>query len=385
MNIHDFDSIRPLLPEEIPAAIDSLFAEPQFCAIIQSFYKDIPLQAIQARAKSCQSLLDFQKALIYPLVKQLLAKCADRLDFDAHTIAPADRTKAFTFVSNHRDIVLDSALLDILLIENGFPNTIEIAIGDNLLIYPWIRTLVRLNKSFIVLRSVGMREMLMASKRMSEYMHFAVRELGEGIWIAQREGRAKDSNDRTQESILKMMCMGGEGTPVERLKELNICPLAISYEYDPCDFLKAKEFQQKRDDAGFKKSRQDDLDNMQTGIFGKKGRITYRLAEPINNWIDEYAALPKGEFFKAVAERMDKGIHSSYEIYANNYVALDLLRGDNSMSAHYSETEKQTFEAYLAQRLALIDLPNKDEAFLRERILTMYANPLINYLKAHEA
>lgn len=385
MNIHDFDAIRPLLPEEIPAAIDSLFAEPQFCAIIQSFYKDIPIEAIKTKAKSCQSLLEFQKALIYPLVKQLLAKCASGLDFDAQTIAPADRTKAFTFVSNHRDIVLDSALLDILLIENGFPNTIEIAIGDNLLIYPWIRTLVRLNKSFIVLRSVGMREMLMASKRMSEYMHFAVSELGEGIWIAQREGRAKDSNDRTQESILKMMCMGGEGTPIERLKNLNICPLAISYEYDPCDFLKAKEFQQKRDDATFKKSRQDDLDNMQTGIFGKKGHVVYRLAEPVNNWIDEYATLPKAEFFKAVAARIDQGIHSSYEIYANNYVALDLLRGDEAMRAHYSEAEKQTFEAYLAQRIALIDLPNKDEAFLRERILTMYANPLINYLKAHEA
>ena len=385
MNIHDFDAIRPLLPEEIPAAIDSLFAEPQFCAIIQSFYKDIPLEAIKAKAKSCQSLLEFQKALIYPLVKQLLAKCASGLDFDAQTIAPADRTKAYTFVSNHRDIVLDSALLDILLIENGFPNTIEIAIGDNLLIYPWIRTLVRLNKSFIVLRSVGMREMLMASKRMSEYMHFAVSELGEGIWIAQREGRAKDSNDRTQESILKMMCMGGEGTPIERLKNLNICPLAISYEYDPCDFLKAKEFQQKRDDAAFKKSRQDDLDNMQTGIFGKKGRVVYRLAEPVNNWIDEYAALPKAEFFKAVAARIDQGIHSSYEIYANNYVALDMLRGDEAMRAHYSEEEKQTFEAYLVQRIALIDLPNKDEAFLRERILTMYANPLINYLKVHEA
>lgn len=384
MNIHDFDAIRPLLPEEIPAAIDSLFAEPQFCAIIQSFYKDIPLEAIKAKAKSCQSLLEFQKALIYPLVKQLLARCASGLDFDAQTIAPADRTKAYTFVSNHRDIVLDSALLDILLIENGFPNTIEIAIGDNLLIYPWIRTLVRLNKSFIVLRSVGMREMLMASKRMSEYMHFAVSELGEGIWIAQREGRAKDSNDRTQESILKMMCMGGEGTPIERLKNLNICPLAISYEYDPCDFLKAKEFQQKRDDAAFKKSRQDDLDNMQTGIFGKKGHVVYRLAEPVNNWIDEYAALPKAEFFKAVAARIDQGIHSSYEIYANNYVALDMLRGDEAMRAHYSEEEKKTFEGYLAQRIALIDLPNKDEAFLRERILTMYANPLINYLKAHE-
>ena len=356
MNIHDFDAIRPLLPEEIPAAIKSLFAEPQFCSILQSFYKDIPLEMLEAKALSCPSLLDLQKTLIYPLVKQLMAKCATGLDFDTNAITLADRKKNFTFVSNHRDIVLDSALLDILLIDHGFANTIEIAIGDNLLIYPWIKTLVRLNKSFIVLRSVGMREMLMASKRMSEYMHFAVRELNEGIWIAQREGRAKDSNDRTQESILKMMVMGGEGTPLERLKELNICPLAISYEYDPCDFLKAKEFQQKRDDALFKKSRQDDLVNMQTGIFGKKGKVQYRLAAPINTWIDEYANLPKNEFFKAVATRMDQAIHANYEIFANNYVALDLLNGNTEQAAHYTAEDKTRFEAYLNERIALIDL-----------------------------
>ena len=385
MNIHDFDAIRPLLPEEIPAAIKSLFAEPQFCSILQSFYKDIPLEMLEAKALSCPSLLDLQKTLIYPLVKQLMAKCATGLDFDTNAITPADRKKSFTFVSNHRDIVLDSALLDILLIDHGFANTIEIAIGDNLLIYPWIKTLVRLNKSFIVLRSVGMREMLMASKRMSEYMHFAVRELNEGIWIAQREGRAKDSNDRTQESILKMMVMGGEGTPLERLKELNICPLAISYEYDPCDFLKAKEFQQKRDNALFKKSRQDDLVNMQTGIFGKKGKVQYRLAAPFNTWIDEYANLPKNEFFKAVATRMDQAIHANYEIFANNYVALDLLNGNTEQAAHYTAEDKTRFEAYLNERIALIDLPNKDEAFLRERILTMYANPLINHLAAKAA
>ena len=382
MNIHDFDAIRPLLPEEIPAAIEALFAEPQFCSILQSFYKDIPLEMLKAKALSCPSLLDLQKSLIYPLVKQLIAKCATGFDLDAEVIAPADRKKSYTFVSNHRDIVLDSAFLDILLIDHGFDNTIEIAIGDNLLIYPWIKTLVRLNKSFIVLRSVGMREMLMASKRMSEYMHFAVRELNEGIWIAQREGRAKDSNDRTQESILKMMVMGGEGTPIERLKELNICPLSISYEYDPCDFLKAKEFEQKRDDALFKKSRQDDLINMQTGIFGKKGKVQYRLAAPINTWIDEYADLPKAEFFKAVAARIDQGIHANYEIFANNYVALDLLNGNDEQAAHYTAEDKARFEAYLNERIALIDLENKDEAFLRERILTMYANPLINHLAA---
>lgn len=382
MNIHDFDAIRPLLPEEIPAAIDELFADEQFCHIVQGFFKDIPLEALRAKAKQCPNNLEFQKQLLYPLIKQLASRCAQSLTMDADAIAPDQRTQAYTFVSNHRDIVLDSAFLDILLIDNQFGNTIEIAIGDNLLIYPWIKTLVRLNKSFIVQRSVGMREMLLSSKRMSEYMHFALTQKGEGIWIAQREGRAKDSNDRTQESILKMMAMGGEGSTVERLKELRIVPLTISYEYDPCDFLKAKEFQQKRDDADFRKSRQDDLTNMQTGIFGMKGRVVYRLAAPVNSWIDECAELPKNEFFKTVASRIDKAIHSNYEIFPNNYVACDLLSGSGTYANRYTAEEKAHFEEYLQQRIALIDLPNKDEAFLRERLLTMYANPLINHVKA---
>lgn len=382
MNIHDFDAIRPILPEEIPAALDQLFADSQFVGIVGNFFPNVPPTALKMKLSQCTTVLDLQKIAFYPLLKQLAAKCTKGLSMDATAIPQVQHDESFTFVSNHRDIVLDSAFLDVLLIDAGFSNTIEIAIGDNLLIYPWIKTLVRLNKSFIVQRSVGMREMLLSSKRMSEYMHFAIRNNGNGIWIAQREGRAKDSNDRTQESILKMMAMGGDGTPLERIKQLNIVPLSISYEYDPCDYLKAKEFQQKRDDAAFKKSRQDDLTNMQTGIFGQKGRVVYRLTTPINTWIDEYAEMPKNEFFKAVAERMDKQIHAAYEIYPNNYIALDLLRGNRDMASHYTEEEKAAFEKYIQERISLIDLANKDAAFLRERLLTMYANPLINQLKA---
>lgn len=382
MTIHDFDAIRPLLPEELPAAFDELLADAQFCGIMQSFFKGVPIETLKSKIYACKDSLEVQKTFFYPLIHSVLQKCSKGFDMDASAIAPDARTENFTFVSNHRDIVLDPALLSVLLIDNGFGNTVEIAIGDNLLIYPWIKTLVRINKSFIVQRSVGMREMLISSKRMSEYMHFAIAEKHENIWIAQREGRAKDSNDRTQESVLKMMAMGGDGTPFDNLKALNITPLTISYEYDPCDFLKAKEFQQKRDDTAFKKSRQDDLTNMQTGITGYKGRVKYRLSAPVNTWIDELKALPKGEFFKAVAQRIDSEIHRHYELFPNNYIALDLLRQTDHHAAHYTEKDKAEFEAYLAQRLSLIDLPDKDEAFLRERILTMYANPLINYLAA---
>ena len=285
-------------------------------------------------------------------------------------------TKRFTFVSNHRDIVLDSAFLDVMLVDSFYPTTVEIGIGDNLLIYPWIKRLVRMNKAFTVRRGLSLRETLAASQLMSRYIHYAVTQKKENIWIAQREGRAKDSSDHTQDAVLKMLAMGGD------LKELNIVPLTISYEYDPCDYLKAREFQQKRDNPAFKKSRQDDLDNMKTGIFGYKGRVEYTCAACINTWIDELSDLPKAEWFKALAERMDREIHRNYVLYPCNYIALDELNGDNAYAAHYTNADKQKFEQYLAGQIAKIQLPNKDEAFLRERMLTMYANPVRNKMDA---
>jgi len=222
-----------------------------------------------------------------------------------------------------------------------------------------------------------------SSQLMSEYIHYAVTQKHENIWIAQREGRAKDSDDRTQESVLKMLAMGGTGDNfVDKLKDLNIVPLTISYEFDPCDYLKAQEFQQKRDNPSFKKSKQDDLDNMKTGIFGYKGKVVYRCGKPVNNWIEELRDLPKNEFFREMASRMDKEIHAGYEPMYLNYVALDMLNGSKDYADKYSAEEKKRFIDYLEGQLSKIQLPNKDEAFLRERILTMYANPLKNYLAA---
>lgn len=268
--------------------------------------------------------------------------------------------------------MLDSAFLDLLLFKNGYPTTVEIGIGDNLLIYPWIKRLVRMNKAFTVRRGLTAHEMFESSQLMSRYIHFAVTKKRENIWIAQREGRAKDSDDRTQESVLKMMAMGGD------LKELNIVPLTISYEFDPCDYLKAKEFQQKRDNPAFKKSKQDDLDNMKTGIFGYKGRVKYHCGTPINQWIDELSELPKNEFFAQLAQRMDREIHRGYTLYPCNYIALDELNGNTEQSAHYTVADRQRFETYLNGQLDKIKLADKDEAFLRQKMLEMYANPAIN-------
>lgn len=382
MNIHDFDAIRPILPEELPAAFDELLSDEQFRAIMQSFFKDVPYEMLKEKLYTCKDNLEVQKTFIYPIVKNIFEKHSTGYSMDAATIPAESRDGSFTFVSNHRDIVVDPALLDLLLVDKGFRTTVEIAIGDNLLIYPWIKTLVRVNKSFIVQRSAGIREMLASSQRMSKYMHFAISEKKENIWIAQREGRAKDSDDRTQESVLKMMAMGGEGTPLECLRQLNIVPLTISYEYDPCDYLKAMEFQQKRDDPGYRKSMQDDLTNMKTGIFGFKGRVKYRLAAPVNTWLDEMDGLRKGDFFKAITSRLDENIHSGYEIFPVNHVALDLLNGNNRQATNYTAEDKEAFEEYLQSRVALIPLPEKDERYLRDRLLTMYANPLINNLQA---
>jgi hypothetical protein len=310
----------------------------------------------------------------------LMAKVSLGMDINVEAI---DVSKRFTFVSNHRDIVLDSALLDKLLVDAGFKTTCEIAIGDNLLSLPWVKDLVRINKSFIVERSLQPREMLLASKRLSEYMHFVIQEKNDNVWIAQREGRAKDSDDRTQPAILKMMAMGGTGTPSERLQQLHIVPLSISYEFDPCDFLKAREFQLRRDNPEWKKGKNDDVVSMQTGIMGFKGHVHYHCAPCIDEYLQQLPAdTPKTEFFDIVAAHIDSEIHRNYRLYPSNYIAADMLDGTSfAKEGKYTEADRQQFEAYLQGQLNKIDLADKDIPFLRERMLTMYANPLRNKMK----
>ena len=378
----EFDEIRPYEAEEMRQAFNDLLTDRQFNIVMKGFAPWLPRAVrnglLRLAFMGIKTPLDFQKRFMKPVVKYIIRKHTDGCSFLDSAIAGYDKHQRYTFVSNHRDIVLDSAFLDVMLVDAGYPTTVEIGIGDNLLIYPWIKRLVRMNKAFTVRRGLSLRETLAASQLMSRYIHYAVTQKKENIWIAQREGRAKDSSDHTQDAVLKMLAMGGD------LKELNIVPLTISYEFDPCDYLKAQEFQQKRDNPAFKKSRQDDLDNMKTGIFGYKGRVVYRPAAPINTWIDELSDLPKTEWFKALAERMDREIHRGYELYPCNYIALDELNGDQANAAHYTEADKQRFEQYLAGQMAKITLPNKDEAFLRERMLTMYANPVRNKMKVNK-
>jgi len=287
-------------------------------------------------------------------------------------------------ISNHRDIVLDAAFLNMLLYAQGMDTT-EVAIGDNLLIYPWITHLVRLNKSFIVKRNVPMREMLETSRHLSEYIHYTIRERNQSIWIAQREGRAKDSNDRTQVSLLKMLTLKNSSRPIDMLKALRIIPLAISYEFDPCDFLKAKEFQLKRDNPHHKKTPADDLENMLTGINGYKGRVYFKFGEGINRKLDQLDfSLPKSSLLEAAARIIDEEIYKNYIFFPFNYVAYDTMTDSTMFQSEYTSEDKKAFEAYVEKQIDKIQLKNKDWDFLREKIIEMYGNPVKNFIEVHQ-
>ncbi len=379
MNTTEFDEIRPYESEEMKQAFEDLLADRQFSTVIKGFVPWLPKglrnSLLRMAFWGVKTPLDFQKRFMKPVVNYIINKHTDGTTFDDQAI-PTDKSLRFTFLSNHRDIVLDSAFLDVMLVNADYPTTVEIGIGDNLLIYPWIKRLVRMNKAFTVRRGLTAHEMMRSSQLMSRYIHYAVNEKHENIWIAQREGRAKDSSDNTQEAVLKMLAMGGP------LSEINIVPLTISYEFDPCDYLKAQEFQQKRDNPAFKKSRQDDLDNMKTGILGYKGRVHYHCGIPINQWLKELENLPRNEFFSQLSQRIDQEIHAGYRLYPYNYIAYDLQNGKKDYSNQYSRQDEERFETYLTGQMAKIEIPNKDEEFLRERLLTMYANPVRNYLAA---
>lgn len=392
MQLRDFDEIRPYSDEEMSQAFNGLLGDRQFNHLMKAiapwFPRSLRNALLRLMFHGVKSAQDFQIRFMKPIVNFIIRRKTTGLTF-GYSVS-ISRHGRYVFLSNHRDIVLDSAFLDVLLFNNKFDRTVEIGIGDNLLIYPWIKTLVKLNKAFTVRRGLTTHEMMRSSVMMSQYIHFAVNEKLENIWIAQREGRAKDSDDRTQDSVLKMFCLGapesltkGEGITqgaavINALRHLHIVPLAISYEYDPCDYLKAEEFQFKRDVKGWKKSKQDDLNNMKTGILGKKGHVHYEAAPCIDSWLDTLdASLPKKEVFRLVAEHIDREIHSRYRLYPCNWIAMDELDGTDN-SAHYSAKDKKTFESYLQGQLAKVKVPNPDIPYLRERILTMYANPARN-------
>ena len=319
-------------------------------------------------------ILDF--LIVFPTLWLLSKRTTDgiKLDYlgDRNQIEKDINHGAF-FMTNHRDIVLDAAWLSLLLRYKYFIRPF-IGIGNNLFAYKWIELFVRFNRCFVVKRGAGAHAQLENAKQLSAYIKH-LRAHGKSIWLAQREGRAKDSNDTTQPAVLHMLTIDFEqqNRPLEEffdyVKELNICPVSITYEYDPCDYLKAREMQLKRDNPRWRKTKADDVESMRTGIEGEKGRVVYRLTPSINHDIDRmlerfpyYKGLPIKDQIDHLCFIIDQHIFRGYEIFP---------RG----------TE---FDDYIESRLAKIDIPNRDEAFLRERLYEMYKNPEINHRKSIE-
>lgn len=375
----NFEDIRPLNQDEVQAAIEELLASEEFRHALRYVKPDLDWDQLSAAMRACKTKEQFKSTLAYDAVMTVAKKTTFSLTISGRSRLPEGKP-ACTFISNHRDIVLDASFLNVMLYDVGYGMT-QVAIGDNLLIRPWIKTFVRLNNSFIVKRGVSVRQMLEVSSTLSAYINHTIKDTKESIWIAQREGRAKDSNDRTQPSVLKMLCMAGEKDIIGNLKSLNIVPVAISYEFDPCDYLKAQEFQLKRDNPEYHKTQRDDLLNMETGILNNKGRVHFTISQLINDQLDQLDPnMDRNELFAAVASIIDKEIYRHYRFYPNNYVAYDLLSGTRRFSDHYGLKDKRTFEEYLQKQLDKIVIPNKDENFLRKKILEMYANPLKNFL-----
>jgi Acyltransferase len=378
----NFDEIRCFNNQEAKEVLAKLIHEPQFVNLLTKIFSAIPIDQVKSQILSFNTVYEFQEGIVYVFLKNLETKLTKGIDMVG--LEKIDTSKAQLYISNHRDIILDSAFLCIKLIDNKL-DTVEIAIGDNLLVYPWIENLVRVNKSFIVKRGLSARQILESSKTLSAYINHTITKKNQSVWIAQREGRAKDSNDRTQESLLKMFNMFGKGSFYENMMNLNICPLSISYEYDPCDYLKAKEFQLKRDNPEYVKTQEDDLTNMRVGMMGYKGKVVYAIAGNINKQIESLSSLNKNEQISATANLIDKNIHANYSIFPINMIAYDRLLGISKFVDRYSPNDISEFDAYFASQMDKIDLPYKDQAFLTIKMLEMYANPLINKLKAEDA
>lgn len=371
-----YDDIRPYRDHEFSQVMDKMLDSPMTDFLIAAVFPESKLEDAKAQVRKIQTIGDFQKGIIYKAVMGLLAKTSD--GFTKSGLENIDPKSAYLFVSNHRDIVLDPSLLNTAIVEKGF-DTAEVAIGDNLLATPWVKDLARLNKSFIVKRNLSVRELVVSSKLLSNYISETIMQNNHSVWIAQREGRAKDGNDRTQPGLLNMLGMSAQGSIREHFCNLNIVPVSVSYEHDPCDVDKVRSLYAQKFFGGYTKEKGEDDLAMKKGILGYKGKIHIHFGKPMR---PDIAALPddlhKNEFIHQLSTIIDQQIIGNYKIQISNTIAYDLLTGNPIVSNAYSDQEKEKFVADMERKINTL-AGEKDD--LRAIYLNMYARPYQNKLE----
>lgn len=385
---NEYSDICPFSDSEFHEKMEELVKEPGFKHAVTWVLPDIDFEAF------CQGLLvidnkrDFQVNIMYPFLEMLAKKTTNGISDTG--IENIDINKSYTMITNHRDIVLDASFMNLSLLRRNYKTT-EVAIGNNLLIYPWIEDLVRLNKSIVVKRDVGMRQALEAAEQLSGYIHFALTQKHESVWIAQRQGRAKDSSDGTQESLIKMLGIAGGKDYIDNIMEVNLLPVAISYEFDPNDYLKAREFLLKKKFPDFKKTQRDDLFSMETGLLQNKGRVHFSFTPCINDQLEELRGLEKTEQVERICKIIDSNLHRHYRIYPCNYIAYDRRFKTDRFKNEYTEADIESFTAYLNGQLEKVkkevdfEITADDREYMLEMMLVMYSNPLCNKLKATDS
>lgn len=373
-NETEFETIRPFYDSEVKAAVERLVVEPGFLKTLEYFFPTAPIDRTIQMLKSLRTVREFQDRFIGVLVQAITDKYITELTFTGLENVPEN--KGYLIVSNHRDIILDSALLNTYFLQHN-RNTSEIAIGSNLLILPWITDLVKLNRTFVVKRNIPVKEQYEASLLLSKYIRHTILDKNTSIWIAQREGRTKDGNDKTQGALLKMFNMAVSGDVLPNLAELNIVPMTISYEYDPVDIYKVKERYNKMVDKDFKKSKRDDVMGMRYGITCNKGRVNICLGKPISNELLNLPKAPnKNVQYDEAARFIDTKIYEGYILYPINYVSADLLAGTTTYADHYTQEDKKSVLEYFDNQSKFFE---GDVALQRKMLMEIYANPVINY------
>lgn len=376
--------MRPYTDVELREAIERMVQEPLLIKMMKWVYPGLRKTEILDMFRDVRSVQQFQEEISAPAVKVITQMTTSGVTLNNESDIGQD--KAYLFISNHRDIILDSALLNVSLLERGLPTT-EIAIGDNLLKMQLVRDIVRCNKNFIVSRDVNAKEMFYYSLRMSNYIRHTIAAKKTSIWIAHREGRSKDGDDRTATGLLKMFTLSSSQHPEESLQELNLRPMCVSYEFDPCDLLKTNELMHIKQCGKYEKKPGEDFLSMVTGLTGHKGKVNICVGKPLDAAYEKMRhILNKNEKFRILSEAIDDEMHRIYYLWPNNYIAYDLLHGTREYKDRYSNIQRITFTNYVrghVLRLALsrkkLELPAENfNSTAREIMLQMYANPVIN-------